>query len=141
MHRIIVLDELASEGLNRLAKAENIFFEVRTGLSGKNLRDTLLDFNGAICRSGVKITAEILKDNTQLRGIVRAGVGTDNIDRYAATRQGIVVMNTPTGNILSTAEHTLTLISSLSRNIAPAFGSLQEGKWDLSLIHISSPRD
>tara|TARA_B100000029_G_scaffold505920_1_gene587665 strand:+ start:171002 stop:172630 length:1629 start_codon:yes stop_codon:yes gene_type:complete len=130
MHRIIVLDELASEGLNRLAKAENIFFEVRTGLSGKNLRDTLLDFNGAICRSGVKITAEILKDNTQLRGIVRAGVGTDNIDRYAATRQGIVVMNTPTGNILSTAEHTLTLISSLSRNIAPAFGSLQEGKWD-----------
>ena len=130
MHRIIVLDKLAREGLDRLASAEDVDHEVRTGLSGDSLRDALLEFDGAICRSEAKITADTLKGNRRLRGIVRAGVGTDNIDRVAATRQGIVVMNTPTGNTLSTAEHTFTLIAALSRNIAPASRSLVEGRWE-----------
>ena len=130
MHRIIVLDKLAREGLDRLASAEDVSHEVHTGLSGDSLRDALLEFDGAICRSEAKITADTLKGNRRLRGIVRAGVGTDNIDRTAATRQGIVVMNTPTGNTLSTAEHTFTLIAALSRNIAPASRSLVEGRWE-----------
>ena len=132
MHRIIVLDKLAREGLDQLAKAEDINHEVHTGLSGDSLRDALLEFDGAICRSEAKITADTLKGNRRLRGIVRAGVGTDNIDRAAATRKGIVVMNTPTGNTLSTAEHTFTLIAALSRNIAPASRSLVEGRWERS---------
>ena len=130
MPRVIVLDNLSQDGLDLLESAGNIEHQVRTGLSGQPLRDALLQFDGAICRSGVKITAEALQGNQRLRAIARAGVGTDNIDKEAATRQGIVVMNTPGGNTLSTAEHTIALILALSRNIAPAYQSLLEGRWD-----------
>lgn len=130
MNRVIVLDSIAQEGLDLLEQAEGIEYEVITGLAGSELREALNKFDAAICRSGVKITAEALEGNKQLRAIARAGVGTDNIDKVAATRTGIVVMNTPTGNTLSTAEHAFSLMLSLSRNIAPAHQSLCEGRWD-----------
>jgi D-3-phosphoglycerate dehydrogenase len=132
MPRVIVLDTLAQEGLDMLEAAPGIEYEVRTGLKGDALREALAQFDGAICRSGVKITAESLEGNRRLKAIVRAGVGTDNIDKTAATRWGIVVMNTPAGNTLSTAEHTIALMLALSRNIAPAYQSLVEHKWDRS---------
>ncbi|MDA1053923.1 MAG: phosphoglycerate dehydrogenase [Planctomycetota bacterium] len=128
--RIIVLDKLAPEGLALLEQAEGVEFDVRTGLKGAELREALAKYDGAICRSGVKITAESLEGNRRLKAIARAGVGTDNIDKVAATRHGIVVMNTPTGNTLSTAEHAFALMLALSRNIAPAHQSLVEGRWD-----------
>lgn len=128
--RVIVLDNIANEGLELLEKADGIEFEVHTGLSGEELKTALGKFDGAVCRSGVKITAESLEGNRQLRAIVRAGVGTDNIDKKAATRGGIVVMNTPTGNTVSTAEHTMALLIGLSRNVAPAHASLMAGNWD-----------
>ncbi|MHC4179313.1 MAG: hydroxyacid dehydrogenase [Planctomycetota bacterium] len=130
MPRVIVLDNLSQDGLDLLEAAGSIEHEVRTGLAGRQLRKALLDFDGAICRSGVKITAEALEGNQRLRAIARAGVGTDNIDKQAATRQGIVVMNTPGGNTISTAEHTVALMLALSRNVAPAYQSLLEGRWD-----------
>lgn len=130
MPKVIVLDTLAQEGLDLLAAAPGIEYEVRTGLKGEALRSALAEFDGAICRSGVKITADVLEGNHRLKAIVRAGVGTDNIDSTAATRLGIVVMNTPAGNTLSTAEHTIAMMLALSRNIAPAYQSLIEGKWD-----------
>jgi len=130
MPRVIVLDTLAQEGLDMLAAAPGIEYEVRTGLKGDVLRSALAEFDGAICRSGVKITADALEGNRRLKAIVRAGVGTDNIDKDAATRWGIVVMNTPGGNTLSTAEHTIALMLALSRNIAPAHQSLTAGKWE-----------
>lgn len=132
MPRIIVLDTLSPEGLKLLdeAKSKGIEYEVRTGLKGDALREALASFDGAICRSGVKITAESLAGNHQLRAIVRAGVGTDNIDKQTATRQGIIVMNTPAGNTTSTAEHTWALMLALSRNVAPAYQTLIEHKWD-----------
>src|SRR5262249_43254926 len=130
MPRVIVLDTLASEGLALFDAAPEIEYEVRTGLSGEGLRSALAEFDGAILRSGVKITPESLAGNKRLKAIVRAGVGTDNIDKTAATRLGIVVMNTPTGNTLSTAEHTFAMMLALSRNIAPAYQSLIEGRWD-----------
>jgi D-3-phosphoglycerate dehydrogenase len=132
MPRVVVLDSIAQEGLDLLAAAPGIEFEVRTGLKGNDLRAALAEFDGAICRSGVKITAEALEGNHRLRAIVRAGVGTDNIDSRAATRLGIVVMNTPAGNTLSTAEHTIAMMLALSRNIAPAYQSLIEHRWDRS---------
>jgi D-3-phosphoglycerate dehydrogenase / 2-oxoglutarate reductase len=132
MAKIIVLDMLAEEGLRLLEAAEGIEFEVRTGLKGDDLKQALAAADGAICRSGVKITADVLEGNRRLRAIARAGVGTDNIDKTAATRQGIIVMNTPTGNTLSTAEHAFALMLALSRNIAPAYRSLCEGRWDRS---------
>jgi len=130
MARIIVLDTLAPEGLALLDAAKGIEYEVRTGLKGDALRDALMQFEGAICRSGVKITADALEGNRRLKAIVRAGVGTDNIDKESATKHGIVVMNTPGGNTLSTAEHAIALMLALSRNIAPAYQSLLAGKWD-----------
>ncbi len=130
MPKVIVLDTLAQEGLDLLAAAKGVEYEVRTGLKGDALRSALAEFDGAICRSGVKITADVLEGNHRLKAIVRAGVGTDNIDSKAATRLGIVVMNTPAGNTLSTAEHTIAMMLALSRNIAPAYQSLIEGKWD-----------
>lgn len=130
MPRVIVLDDLAQEGLDMLAAAPGIEYEVHTGLKDEALREALLQYDGAICRSGVKLTADVLEGNRRLKAIVRAGVGTDNIDKAAATRWGIVVMNTPAGNTLSTAEHTIALMLALSRNIAPAYQSLLEHKWD-----------
>jgi D-3-phosphoglycerate dehydrogenase len=130
MPRVIVLDDLAQEGLDMLSAAPGIEYEVRTGLKDAALREALTQFDGAICRSGVKITSDALEGNRRLKAIVRAGVGTDNIDKPAATRWGIVVMNTPAGNTLSTAEHTIALMLALSRNIAPAYQSLVEGRWD-----------
>jgi D-3-phosphoglycerate dehydrogenase len=132
MPKVIVLDTLSQEGLDLLAAAKGVAHEVRTGLKGEALRAALGEFDGAICRSGVKITADVLEGNHRLKAIVRAGVGTDNIDSRAATRLGIVVMNTPAGNTLSTAEHTIAMMLALSRNIAPAYQSLLEGKWDRS---------
>jgi D-3-phosphoglycerate dehydrogenase len=132
MPSIIVLDTLSPDGLALLdaAAAAGISYEVVTGLSGDPLREALARHDGAICRSGVKITAAALAGNHRLKAIVRAGVGTDNIDKEAATRQGIVVMNTPAGNTVSTAEHAFALLLGLSRNIAAADASLRDHKWD-----------
>ncbi|MBX3433919.1 MAG: phosphoglycerate dehydrogenase [Pirellulales bacterium] len=130
MPSVIVLDTLSPEGLALLDAAEGITYEVRTGLKGAELREALAQFDGAICRSGVKITAESLEGNCRLKAIVRAGVGTDNIDSAAATRAGVVVMNTPAGNTISTAEHAFALLLALSRNIAPAYQGLVEHRWD-----------
>jgi D-3-phosphoglycerate dehydrogenase len=126
----MVLDDLSEDGLNLLRSAGKIEVVVRTGLKGEDLRKALLEADGAICRSGVKITAEALAGNHRLRAIARAGVGVDNIDTDAATRQGILVMNTPGGNTISTAEHTLALMFGLARNTAAAYDSLVEGRWD-----------
>ncbi|MEX2026924.1 MAG: hydroxyacid dehydrogenase, partial [Pirellulaceae bacterium] len=132
MPRIIILDPIAKEGLQLLdaAKPKGIDYEIRTGLKGDALKQALLQFDGAICRSGVTIGGDVLEGNRRLKAIARAGVGTDNIDKETATRQGIIVMNTPTGNTLSTAEHTFALLLALSRSVAPAYHSLLGGKWD-----------
>jgi D-3-phosphoglycerate dehydrogenase len=132
MPSIIVLDTLSPDGLALLdaAASQGITYEVVTGLKGDALREALARHDGAICRSGVKITADALAGNHRLRAIVRAGVGTDNIDKEAATRLGIVVMNTPAGNTLSTAEHAFALMLGLSRNVAAADASLRSQKWD-----------
>ena len=128
--RIIVLDNIAEKGLKMLDEAPGVEYEVRTGLSGDDLQQALTEFDGAVCRSGVRITADSLEGNTRLKAIARAGVGTDNIDKAAATKLGIVVMNTPAGNTISTAEHTMALMLGLSRNLAPAHASLEAGQWD-----------
>ena len=130
MPKIIVLDPLSQDGLNLLQSAGNLEVDVKTGLKGEDLRKALAEYDGAICRSGVQITAAALEGNHRLRAIARAGVGVDNIDTAAATRHGIVVMNTPGGNTISTAEQAICLMLALSRNIHPAYQSLVEGRWD-----------
>ncbi len=129
MAKIIVLDPLAEDGLKMMQTA-GFEYDVRTGLKGEELRQALAEYDGAICRSGVKITAEALEGNKRLKAIARAGVGVDNIDLKAATRHGIVVMNTPGGNTTSAAEQTFALMLAVSRNICAANQSLVEGRWD-----------
>ena len=129
MPKVIVLDKLSEEGLAQLTAAPGVEYEERIGLAGDELREALTQFDGAICRSGVKITADVLEGNRRLKAIVRAGVGTDNIDKQAATRLGIVVMNTPTGNTISTAEHAFALMLALSRNVAPAYAEVKQDKF------------
>ncbi|MDR3108419.1 MAG: phosphoglycerate dehydrogenase [Planctomycetaceae bacterium] len=133
MPRIVLLDPLSDDGISLMKKA-GIEYEERIGLKGDELRKVLNEFDGAIARSGVKITAESLEGNTRLRAIARAGVGVDNIDTKAATRRGIIVMNTPGGNTVSTAEQTFALMLALSRNTHPAYQALVEGRWDRKLF-------
>src|SRR5262249_36825088 len=85
-----------------------------------------------VVRSGTQLTADVLEGPSRLKAIVRAGVGVDNIDVAAATRRGIVVMNTPGGNTVSTAEHTMALMLALARNVTRAHESLKSGKWERS---------
>ena len=133
MPKIVLLDPISDDGKNMLRNAPGIEFEYRIGLKGDELKRCLTEFDGAIVRSGVKITAEALEGNTRLKMIARAGAGVDNIDTKAATKQGIIVVNTPGGNTVSTAEQTFALILALSRNTAPAYQALIEGRWDRKL--------
>lgn len=130
MHRVLITDSLSPAGLKFLNDAGGIECDVRSGLTPAQVREALHEADGIIIRSATKLTAEILKDQPRLKVIVRAGVGVDNIDLAAATREGIVVMNTPAGNTTSTAEHSLAMMLALSRNIGPAYASMQRGEWD-----------
>src|SRR5262245_9926109 len=105
MPTVLITDNLSSAGLNVL-KAAGLQLDVRSGLKPLEVREALKTADGIIIRSGTTLTEELLRDQPRLKVIVRAGVGVDNIDIAAATRAGIVVMNTPAGNTTSTAEHT-----------------------------------
>src|SRR5205085_2489816 len=102
----------------------------RHGLTGPALQEALRAADGVVVRSGTRITAELLENPGKLRAIVRAGVGVDTIDVAAATRQGILVMNTPGGNTVSTAEQTVTLLMALARHTPAAEASVRAGRWE-----------
>ena len=133
MFRVLVTDNLSPAGLAVLEQHAGIEVDVRQGLSPEEVREALKSADGIIIRSATKLTPELLKDQKRLKVIVRAGVGVDNIDLPAATREGIVVMNTPAGNTTSTAEHTVAMMMALSRNIAPAAAGMVAGRWDRKL--------
>jgi D-3-phosphoglycerate dehydrogenase len=131
MPRVLISDKLESPGLDLLRQA-GIELDERHGLKGPALQEALRAADGVIVRSGTTITADLLEDPGKLRAVVRAGVGVDNIDVAAATRRGIVVMNTPGGNTVSTAEHTITLMTALARGIPAADAHVHQApaKWD-----------
>lgn len=131
-HRVLVTDKLAEEGI-ALLKAEpdmEVVVDTKLAKDPAALKAALAEADGIIVRSGTQLTADVLEGQTRLKAIARAGVGVDNIDVAAATKRGIVVMNTPGGNTVSTAEHTLALMLALSRNVAAASASLKDGKWE-----------
>lgn len=129
MPRVLIADKLEPAGID-LLKAAGIEVETRLGLKGPDLAAALREFDAAIVRSQPKVTAEALETPGKLRAIARAGVGVDNIDVPAATRKGIVVMNTPGGNTVSAAEHTVALMFALSRKIPAADATVKAGGWD-----------
>ncbi|MGC1272059.1 MAG: phosphoglycerate dehydrogenase [Planctomycetaceae bacterium] len=130
MPRVLITDGLSAAGLKILQETPGIEPVVMDGLTPEQVREALADADGIIVRSKTKLTPKILEGQKRLKVIVRAGVGVDNIDLPAATREGIIVMNTPAGNTTSTAEHALALMLALSRNVAPAAAAMKAGKWD-----------
>jgi D-3-phosphoglycerate dehydrogenase len=130
MIKILITDKLAQEGIDLLNSTEGVEAVVKTGVGDDELAEIIGEHDGLIIRSGTKVTAKVLANPGKLKGIARAGVGVDNIDLAEATRKGILVMNTPGGNTVSAAEHTMALILGMSRNVVPACNSLKGGAWD-----------
>ncbi|MHC4236896.1 MAG: phosphoglycerate dehydrogenase [Planctomycetota bacterium] len=130
MYKILITDKLAQEGIDLINAMDDFEPVVRTGISEDELAEIIGEYDGLIIRSATTVTPKVLENSGKLKGIARAGVGVDNIDIPTATQKGVLVMNTPGGNTLSAAEHTMALMLSLSRNVVPACNSLKEGAWD-----------
>lgn len=127
--KILVADDVSESGLEPL-RAAGFAVEKRVGLAPAELIEALRDCEGLVVRSETKVTAALMEEAPRLRVVGRAGVGVDNIDVPAATARGIVVMNAPDGNTITTAEHTLALLVALARRIPQANASLRAGRWE-----------
>ena len=132
MLKILVSDPLSEEGLKILKEVKEFQVDVKTDLKPDSLKEIIKDYDALVVRSATKVTKEIIDRAKNLKVIGRAGVGLDNVDLEAATAKGIIVMNTPAGNTISTAEHTVSMILSLSRNIPQASSSTKKGEWKRS---------
>ena len=130
MYKILITDKLAQEGIDLLKGMDDVEPVVKLGISEDELSKIIGEYDGLIIRSATQVTEKVLENPGKLKGVARAGVGVDNINVPAATRKGVMVMNTPGGNTLSAAEHTMALMLSLSRCVVPACNSLMAGTWD-----------
>jgi D-3-phosphoglycerate dehydrogenase len=128
--KVLVSDTLAPQGLAILEEAPGIEVDYRPGLPPGDLIEAIADADALVIRSGTKVTADVIAAGSKLRAIGRAGIGVDNVDVPAATARGIVVMNTPGGNNITTAEHAIALLISLARHIPQATASMKGGKWE-----------
>lgn len=131
-YRVLLSDSLGPEGLARLREHPDLEVDHKPGLSPADLRGIIGDYDALIVRSGTKVTADLLAHATRLRVIGRAGIGVDNIDVEAATERGIVVMNTPGGSNVTTAEHAIAMLLALARNIPQAAAAVRAGEWPRS---------
>jgi len=129
MNKVLVSDVLSQRGLDVLIDSGDFEVDVILNLTDKALLSRIGDYNALLIRSATRVTAEVIHAAKQLKVIGRAGVGIDNIDVQAATRKGILVVNTPTGNTIAAAEHTFAMLLALARNIVPAGISLKNRAW------------
>ena len=127
--KILVSDSISTRGVEILEKA-GFTVDVQTTLSKADLLREINAYEGLIVRSATKVTAKVIEAAERLKVIGRAGSGLDNVDTQAATRRGVVVMNTPGGNTVTTAEHTMSLILAMTRRIPQATSSMKAGKWE-----------
>lgn len=128
MAKVLVSDTIDTAGIDILSQVAQV--DIKTGLSPEELVRIIPEYNALMLRSGTQVTQAIIEAGIQLKIIGRAGVGVDNIDVKAATRQGIVVVNSPEGNTIAAAEHALAMMLSLSRHIPEANRSVKAKKWD-----------
>ena len=128
MPKVLVSDTIDQAGIDILSQVAQV--DVKTGLSPEELIKIMPEYDALMIRSGTRVTKEAIDAGTQLKIIGRAGVGVDNVDVPAATRQGIVVVNSPEGNTIAAAEHALAMMLAMSRYIPDANQSLKNGKWD-----------
>ena len=128
MTKVLVSDPIDQTGIDILSQVAQV--DVRTGLSPAELKAIIGDYDALMIRSGTQVTAEVIGAATKLRIIGRAGVGVDNVDVPAATKRGVIVVNSPEGNTIAAAEHALALMLSLSRHVPHAHASTMAGGWD-----------
>ncbi|KAH6900753.1 hypothetical protein B0T10DRAFT_36586 [Thelonectria olida] len=130
--RILVPEKVSPDGLALLTPHFDV--DSRPGLSAAELKSLIPQYHGLIVRSETQVTAEVLQAGPKLRVVARAGVGVDNIDVPAATAQGIIVVNSPAGNIVAAAEHTIALLLATARNLGRADGTVKDGRWERSKL-------
>ena len=128
--KVLVADPVSQSGVDELAAGGALEVVVNTGLKEPELITLIPEFSALVVRSQTKVTAAVLDAAKKLKVVGRAGVGVDNVDVDAATRHGVIVMNTPGGNTISTAEHAFSLLMSIARSIPQADASVKAGRWD-----------
>ncbi|MFQ5802693.1 MAG: phosphoglycerate dehydrogenase [Candidatus Methylomirabilales bacterium] len=128
--RVLVTDNLSARGIEVLRQYPDIQVDLTPKIDPEALLQLINQYDALIVRSGTKVTADVIQAGKQLKVIGRAGVGVDNVDVEAATAQGVVVMNTPTGNTITTAEHTMSLLLALAKNVSQAVDSLKRRRWE-----------
>lgn len=130
MFHILVSDPVSKQGIEALFSAEDVAVDEKTNLSADELAGIVGQYDGMLVRSQTQVTADIIAAGKKLKVVGRAGVGVDNIDLDAATKNGVVVVNAPDGNTISAAEHTMAMMMAAARHIPQAYASLQAGHWD-----------
>lgn len=130
MSKILIADRIADDGIDILKQEAEV--DVKTGMAPEQLIATIPDYDALVVRSETRVTADTFAAGTSLRAVGRAGVGVDNIDLNAATERGVIVVNAPTGNTISAAEHAIGLMLALARHIPEANTSLKSGEWKRS---------
>jgi len=130
MKRVLISDTLSAEGVAIFKNTPGIEVDVMTNLTPDELKGVIKEYDGLVIRSATKVTKEVIEHAEQLKVVGRAGSGLDNVDIPAASKRGIVVMNTPGGNTITTAEHAIALMVSLARKIPQATASMKGGKWE-----------
>jgi D-3-phosphoglycerate dehydrogenase len=128
--KVLVADSISQSGVDELSRDGALDVVVQTNLGAAKLLEIIPEFSALVVRSQTKVTAEILNAGSKLRVVGRAGVGVDNVDVETATRRGIIVLNAPGGNTVSTAEHAFSLLLCVARRIPPAEASVRAGNWD-----------
>jgi len=128
--KVLVSDPLSNVGIEIFQNSPEIEVDVKTDLTTSELEEIIDSYHGLSIRSKTKVTADLISKAKNLKVVGRAGIGLDNVDISAATQADIAVMNTPFGNTITTAEHTIALLMSLSRNIPRATATLKDGKWE-----------
>lgn len=128
--RVLVSDDLSTEGVELLRQLPGVEVDVKVGMKPDELKSVVGNYDAMIVRSATKVTADILSAAAKLKVIGRAGSGVDNIDVPAATRKGVVVMNTPGGNTITVAELTVAMMLALARHLPAATASTKNGKWE-----------
>src|SRR5512137_760306 len=128
--KVLVSDTLAEEGVQIFRNAPGIEVDVHTNLTPDELKGIIGEYDGLAIRSATKVTKEIIEKAGNLKVIGRAGIGLDNVDAPEASKRGIVVMNTQGGNTITTGEHAISMMLSLTRQIPQATSSMKEGRWE-----------
>lgn len=130
MAKVLVSDKLSPEGLRILKDAPGISVDEKVGMKPEELKAVIGNYDALVIRSGTEVTADIMAAAKQLKLIGRAGIGVDNVDVPAASKYGVIVENTPSGNSVTTAEHAVAMMFAVSRMIPQATMSMKEGKWE-----------